>query len=320
MKASIKSIYTWPVFIAAVSASFVFLLGYHLGNSSRPFRPEFASDSSLDFQTSSNYFKDRALVTYVYFETPNARENALFFIRHGLHAEADFIFIINGESDITKHIPAHPNIRIVRRGNTCFDLGAHSEVLMADDGALINTYQRFILLNASIRGPFMPTWSRECWSEAYLARITERNKLVGMTINCNIGGGRYKVLNSMIYATDRMGLKMILPVISPCFEDFNSAVQAENRAARAVLNEGYDVEALMTAASIMPDYARKCTHGSVLRPNAYFGMDLHPYETMFQKANRDIAPRTLELMTKWHNKSNYSSWEVCSKAAKGIWY
>ncbi|KAK6344861.1 hypothetical protein TWF718_006813 [Orbilia javanica] len=312
-----KAMFSWPIFVTAISATFVFLLGYHLGSSAGEFKHGFGSDISL--QTSIAAAKDRPLVTYVYYETPNARKNALFFIRHGLHFEADFIFIINGESNIDKQIPVTSNIKIIRRDNTCFDLGAHAEVLMANNNALINTYKRFIMLNASIRGPFMPTWSRECWTEAYLAKITERNKLVGMTINCNIAKGTMKVLNSMIYATDRFGLNLILPVISPCFKDFNSAVQAENRAARAVLNAGYDVEALMTAASTMPDYARHCTHGSVLRPNAYFGIDLHPYETIFQKANRDIAPRMFELMTKWHDQSNYSSWDVCAKAKKGLW-
>ncbi|KAF3310979.1 hypothetical protein TWF173_009098 [Orbilia oligospora] len=268
LKRFVKAVYSWPVFIAALSVTFVFLLGYHLGNSAAEYRPGIGPDISL--QTSLAPIKDRPLITYVYFETENARKNALFFIRHGLHFEADFIFIINGESDIVDQIPVLSNIKIIRRKNTCFDLGAHAE-------------------------------------------------LVGMTMNCNIDKGRMKVLNSMIYATDRIGLNLILPVISHCFKNFGSAVQAENRAAREVLNQGYDVEALMTAASSLPDYARQCTHGTVLRPNSYFGINLHPYETIFQKANRDIAPRMLDLMTKWHDQSNYSSWEVCSKAKKGIW-
>ncbi|KAK6340288.1 hypothetical protein TWF730_002052 [Orbilia blumenaviensis] len=319
LKRFLKAFYSWPTFIAAISVTFVFLLGYHLGNSAGSFRREFNVGLDVTPSTSLSIPSDRPLITYVYYETPNARKNALFFIRHGLHFEADFIFIINGESNIVDQIPVLSNIKIVRRGNTCFDLGAHAEVLTENNNALINTYKRFILLNASIRGPFMPTWSRECWSDAYLAKITEKNKLVGMTMNCNIDKGRMKVLNSMIYATDRLGLNLILPIISHCFKDFGSAVQAENRAARAVLNEGYDVRALMTAASTLPDYARQCTHGTVLRPNSYFGINLHPYETIFQKANRDIAPRTLELMTQWHDQSNYSSWDTCTKAKKGLW-
>src|ERR1700730_3704626 len=40
---------------------------------------------------------DRPLVLYAYFETPSARENLEFFIAHGLHAAADFVFILNGD-------------------------------------------------------------------------------------------------------------------------------------------------------------------------------------------------------------------------------
>ena len=66
-------------------------------------------------------------------------------------------------------------MRVVRRPNLCFDLGAFGEVLR--DGDLWRRYRRFITLNASIRGPFVPTWSDKCWSDAYLERVTEDVKV-----------------------------------------------------------------------------------------------------------------------------------------------
>ncbi|KAK6522733.1 hypothetical protein TWF281_002169 [Arthrobotrys megalospora] len=313
-----KALFSWQTFIFVVSTAFALLLGYHMGTSAVvSSKLGYDPGPDLSVQSPPVIIKDRPLITYVYYETSNARKNALFFIRHGLHLEADFIFIINGKSNIAEKIPVLPNIKVIHRDNTCFDLGAHAEILTANNNALINNYKRFIMLNASIRGPFMPTWSRECWSEAYLAKVTDTNKLVGMTINCNIARGTLKVLNSMIYATDRIGLELILPVISHCFKNFTDAVQAENHAAQAILNKGYEVEALMTAASSHAHYARWCQHGSVLRPNAYFGINLHPYETIFQKANRDITPRVLDMMTRWHDMSNYSSWQACSEKRKG---
>lgn len=69
----------------------------------------------------------------------------------------------------------------MKRENTCFDLGAHAEVLnkQGENGqaALKHRYKRFILMNASIRGPFVPHWSKECWSEAYLGKVNERVKV-----------------------------------------------------------------------------------------------------------------------------------------------
>ena len=70
----------------------------------------------------------------------------------------------------------------MKRENTCFDLGAHAEVLTREEppggGRMLkDRYKRFILMNASIRGPFVPHWSRECWSEAYLGRLNDRVKV-----------------------------------------------------------------------------------------------------------------------------------------------
>ncbi len=117
----------------------------------------------------------RPLITYAYSETPNARENLLYFLEQGLHGAADFIFILNGETDAAALIPRRTNVAVVERPNTCYDLGAHGEVLRNND--LWRRYGRFILLNASIRGPFVPYWSQSCWSDAYLGRVTDKVKV-----------------------------------------------------------------------------------------------------------------------------------------------
>lgn len=118
------------------------------------------------------------LILYAYHETANARRNAEFFIRHGLHGSADFIFIINGEGTGLDTLlpPDAENIKVVRRENTCYDIGSYGDALRGL-GDSIKQYKRFILLNASIRGPFVPHWSKECWSDAYLGRLTDQVKV-----------------------------------------------------------------------------------------------------------------------------------------------
>lgn len=118
---------------------------------------------------------ERPLILYAYAETANARANFEFFLAHGLHGAADFVFIINGESNATDLIPKEPNFRIIRRKNDCYDMGAYSEVLQKDD--LYKKYKRFILLNASIRGPFSPYWANACWSDMYLGRLSDEIKV-----------------------------------------------------------------------------------------------------------------------------------------------
>lgn len=135
------------------------------------------SATSVQSSTSSKEepISDRPLISYAYAESVSGRANFKYFLDQALHGAADFIFIINGETDAADLIPQKPNIRVVRRNNTCFDLGAHGEVLREND--LWKKYKRFITLNASIRGPFVPRWSRSCWSDVYLGRVTEKVKV-----------------------------------------------------------------------------------------------------------------------------------------------
>lgn len=130
-----------------------------------------AAKTSVD--STSNY--ERPLITYVYAETEIARENLEFFLAHGLHAHADFIFIFNTESNMIEKIPKVSNIKIIQRDNSCFDLGTHAEVLKKNN--LYKKYKRFITMNASIRGPFLPYWSNSCWTDLYLDKVTEKNKV-----------------------------------------------------------------------------------------------------------------------------------------------
>lgn len=160
--------------------------------------------------------EDRPLILYAYYESDFGRQNLQFFVDHGLHYAADFVFIINGPSDVDEtiifkedKIPSNHdrrNVKVKKRDNTCFDLGAHAEVLNGVTGGLgwydLNgpivsptkpstegqepkdkrplkeRYKRYILMNASIRGPFVPLWSKSCWSDAYLDKVTDTIKVL----------------------------------------------------------------------------------------------------------------------------------------------
>jgi hypothetical protein len=125
----------------------------------------------------ANIVGDRPLIQYAYADgkTDNARDNLKFFLAHGLHDAADFVFILNGETTARILIPNKPNIRIVQRPNDCYDMGAHAEVLQAEDN--YKRYKRFILMNASVRGPMLPHWTKECWTDMFLGRLSEEVKV-----------------------------------------------------------------------------------------------------------------------------------------------
>ena len=129
----------------------------------------------VPLKTAAPDVSERPLVLYAYSESKNARFNLEFFVNHGLHAAADFVFILNGPTTASSLIPDRPNIRFVQRRNDCYDLGAYAEVLTTK--GLYTKYKKFIMLNASIRGPFLPYWSEGCWTDLYLQRITDEVKV-----------------------------------------------------------------------------------------------------------------------------------------------
>ncbi|OTA94270.1 hypothetical protein M434DRAFT_10810 [Hypoxylon sp. CO27-5] len=269
---------------------------------------------------------DPPLILYAYKESENARENLKFFLSQGLHGSADFIFILNGKTDIAESIPKRDNIRIIQRPNICFDLGTFGEVLR--EGGLWKQYKRFITMNASLRGPFIPYWSTNCWSDAYLERVTGDVKLVGMTANCE----PRPHIQSMIWATDKVGMELLLyppanvsepdiyggtddtVAFGSCYEEFHQAIHAEIGATGLIRGAGYKVSAMMSAFQ-GEQYFDKCDEHPkdlLFEGTGYFGTNLHPYETLFFKANRGIDPPTLDLLTRLHLSSQQDrSWELC---------
>jgi hypothetical protein len=104
--------------------------------------------------------------------------NTFFFIKHGLHANADFKFIVNGEYKFKRWMPTdQTNIEVIRRKDNCYNIGSFGEVLMRNDQELVKKYSKFILMTNDIRGPFVPHWSNECWSDAYLRKVTAKTKV-----------------------------------------------------------------------------------------------------------------------------------------------
>lgn len=266
---------------------------------------------------------------YTYSESENARANLEFFLMKGLHAQADFVFILNGPTSVKPLLPVLDNVKVIERENKCFDLGGMGEVLRQDD--LWKQYKRFITMNASIRGPFFPTYDSACWTDIFLDRLNSNTKLVGTTINCQ----PTPHVQSMIWATDEVSMGILLdpglaytvgaedhwgtaedPVgMSFCHETMFQAVHTELGSTRLITSQGYGVDVLMTAyagAANIEDYCKNGQFEDPLYPETYYGSNIHPYETIFMKANRDIDPVLLDKMTEWHLRRPLDSWTMCA--------
>ncbi|PBP28305.1 hypothetical protein BUE80_DR000830 [Diplocarpon rosae] len=300
---------------------------------SEPTSPKYAPFDSLVGHENDSFVTDRPLILYAFFETPLARKNLIFYLSHALHDNADFLFILQGETDADLLLPVKGNIRFVRRENDCYDLGAFAEVLTTND--LYKKYNKYITMNSSIRGPFFPYWATDCWSERYLSKITEDTKLVGMSMNCS---PRIHV-QSMIWATDRVGMEILLfpsaslvekykkilgdrdhyPVpkmkvagINSCPHEYWDAVAIEVYATGLMKAAGYKVDPMMMAYHSSEKYEVECAQTDDLQGHEkYYGMDMHPYDTIFVKTNRGLDPLVLERLTNWTDQWGYTSYDTC---------
>ncbi|PSR93918.1 hypothetical protein BD289DRAFT_428269 [Coniella lustricola] len=235
------------------------------------------------------------------------------------------------------------NIRTVLRPSTCFDLGAYGEVLRSKEqstragwGAvripLWQRYKRFIMLNSSVRGPFLPHWGQgACWSDLFAQRITIDTKLLGLTANC----WPFFHVQADVWATDFVGMELLInpppplganstvdnfadwfaPVgLADCYPDLSRAVHAELGATRVVMEAGYKVDLMMSAYHGIANYSAVCDpqeDGDLMFKDKYFGTNVHPYETIFAKTNREVDQTLLDRLTEWHWQSGWRSWDAC---------
>jgi hypothetical protein len=104
------------------------------------------------------------------------------------------------------------------------------------------------------------------------------------------------------------------PGINGCFHDWNSAVAAEVGASSLIKAAGYKIDVLMSAFHGDKEYGSQAScenNGDVLFNGQYWGTNVHPFETVFIKSNRDVDTVGLEKHTAWVKGRGYSSYDYC---------
>lgn len=293
------------------------------------FRQSNTTQLQLSLQSFSTKPTD-TLVVYVYSNTdPEYQANLKYFLKTGVRADdgCDYVVIIQeGEGvEDTYDLPSTPpNVRFVRHANECFDWGTFGWALehkLVD----IRKYKYFIMLNSSVRGPFLPPYwpSNLHWSDGLTSRLNQEVRLVGSTISCE-GSWKGGVLTgekrqnphvqSYVVAMDDVALNLMRQdsTVLKCYKQYHDAVwYGEMGSSAVILRAGYNIDALMVRYQGI-DWRQTENWGcnGALNPYAehmYDGIDVSPFEVMFVKFKEFLleANWTVAMQSK-----KYSEWSM----------
>lgn len=245
---------------------------------------QYIPDYISDYKVNSKR-KWKTVVVYVFHEI---NENVKFFVQHGIFesSQIDFILVCNGPDKLD--LPHF--VKYFNRENIGHDFGGWSYAIFHEN--LLEQYEYFVLINSSVRGPFIPPWSSEKnWVQIFTKFLDYKTKLVGTSL----GIDEYLThIQSMVLVLDKVGLEV--GILDGIFEKYPISrekreviVLKEIGLSQAIMRRGYKIRPILSAY-----HNTEITPKSVLRSrvhhlnNWYFGTNLHPYEVIFIKDNHNI--------------------------------
>lgn len=261
------------------------------------------------------------VVVYVFGGSdPEYEANLRFFIDEAVRTgdRCEYIIVIqeelgggknssgSGSVDDRHFPPLPPNARYVVHPNECFDWGTVGWVFktVLKDTKTLARAKRFIWLNSSVRGPFLPPYVRGKlhWTRPFTDRLSSTVKLVGSTISCGGAQGLpgQPHVQSYVVATDRIGLTVLEQTsgVFDCWKKMGDVVvHSEIGASRAILNAGYAIDSLMAKYVNTPsktwtsaaDQGLQCNGGlNPLQPSFNDGIDVNPFEVLFIKVKESF--------------------------------
>ena len=280
--------------------------------------PDYLSDCKIP--TFDYIGQKKTVVVYVYHDY---NTNVEFFIKHGLFEsnKVDFIIVNNKNPLASKtsglSLPSSSNVSLMERPNIGHDFGGWSDAIFKN--CLSEKYDYFILINSTVRGPFLPPWYQvKDWTGLFTRLIDCETKLTGTTIG--LVHGR-PVIQSMLLCFDRQGLEIGIKdnIFSPNpvqKEKGRVVMENEVQFSLSIANYGYRVRSIMAAYYNTVFEKPVVTKEPIIEhcmTNGYFGVNIHPYEIIFIKDNRDINKNLdIDAVTR-HHCSGFDCFSVAAK-------
>lgn len=263
--------------------------------------------------------KKKTAVVYHYFEKDEAyRDNLVFFLSAAILDEADYFIVISGECSVS--LPNLTNVHYIHTINMNNDFGGY--IKFVHEFFSIN-YNRYIFINSSVRGPFLPPWFDGNWIDVFTTRLKDDLHLVGSSINTlpetsphslefskEYGGHPpFSHIQTTAYALTREALVHLREIgfydIDRKLSKLEVIVHYEVRLSREIIKKGWNIGPILPVYDEI-DY-RKASYkfdnfssraGDMLFGGSFFGRSLSPTEVLFIKVNRDmISPLDLASYT-----------------------
>ena len=268
--------------------------------------------------------KEKVLVVYAYYEEDWRAENLEFFIDHAvfpndlLHTyEIEYVFVINGWN-ISIQFPECDNIHVIYRENTGFDLCSWKTGIdyFFSKAQNQNNFHYLILMNESVRGPFLPNFIKFSeWPKPFIELFKDNVKLVGTTCACGKEGYFPLHIQSMFLVLDRVSYQLIRDRLVCGLQTKVDVINHfELSIARMVIDAGYNI-ACMSIWWRDWDFRNRAktrerckkwvtTHpyGDNYYPGKGEGGDLYPLELIFFKTSRNVRDEDLSHITKLYYK------------------
>jgi len=186
----------------------------------------------------------KILVLYV-FHIYNNRVN--HFLNNCIFKDenVDFIVISNNKKNII-NVPDY--VKTLFRDNIGFDFGGWSEALLTDN--LYEKYDKFIFVNSSAVGPFIPIYYKNKWTDIYINGLENNVKLFGSSINTCSDPLNKSHVQSYIFSMDKITLKYLIKCeifsINNFSKTFNDAINSkEILMSRKIIENNWNIGSLM---------------------------------------------------------------------------
>jgi len=261
---------------------------------------------------------DRVLVAYAYYEkSPQYKENLLLFLRTAVYSDfikgsasiVDYVVVVNGDHSI--NFPRWPNLEIIQRNNSCLDFGSWG-VAIAQHRTRRHGY--FFVINGSVKGPFLPQWYQEHWTQAFISRLKGDIGVVGLSVNCPDGVGRgIPHVMSMAVMFDRRVMKLADEKgLFSCVDSYEIGLKRESDFSVVIMEAGYNLASMQTAQmgldfrSNYRDYlmdkdniksgCKGIDLDIFFKEGWYQGMSPNPMEFVFLKVSRDVSTHATDVV------------------------